>query len=43
VNEKNDLMVLSSHLVDREHADIRLGIISYQVAIIAGCPVLLVK
>jgi nucleotide-binding universal stress UspA family protein len=43
VSEKTDLIVLSSHLVDREHPALGLGIISYQVAILAGCPVLLVK
>jgi nucleotide-binding universal stress UspA family protein len=43
VSEKTDLIVLSSHLVDREHPALGLGIISYQVAILASCPVLLVK
>ena len=43
VSEKTDLIVLSSHLVDREHPALGLGTISYQVAIIARCPVLLVK
>jgi nucleotide-binding universal stress UspA family protein len=43
VSEKTDLIVLSSHLVDRAHPALGLGIISYQVAILAGCPVLLVK
>jgi nucleotide-binding universal stress UspA family protein len=43
VNEKTDLIVLSSHLVNRQHPALGLGIISYQVAILAGCPVLLVK
>jgi nucleotide-binding universal stress UspA family protein len=43
VNEKTDLIVLSSHRVDREHPALGLGIISYQVAILAGCPVMLVK
>lgn len=38
-----DLVVLSSHLVDREHPALGLGTISYQVAILARCPVLLVK
>ena len=38
-----DLIVLSSHRVDREHPALGLGTISYQVAIIARCPVLLVK
>jgi universal stress protein A len=40
---KTDLIVLSSHRVDREHPALGLGTISYQVAIIARCPVLLVK
>jgi len=40
---KIDLIVLSSHRVDREHPALGLGTISYQVAIIARCPVLLVK
>jgi nucleotide-binding universal stress UspA family protein len=40
---KIDLIVLSSHRVDREHPALGLGTISYQVAIVARCPVLLVK
>lgn len=40
---KTDLVVLSSHRVDREHPALGLGTISYQVAIVARCPVLLVK
>ncbi len=40
---KVDLIVLSSHRVDREHPALGLGTISYQVAIVARCPVLLVK
>ncbi len=43
VSAKTDLIVLSSHRVDREHPALGLGIISYQVAILAGCPVMLVK
>jgi nucleotide-binding universal stress UspA family protein len=43
VSDKTDLIVLSSHRVDREHPALGLGTISYQVAIIARCPVLLVK
>jgi len=39
----SDLIVLSSFLVDREHPALGLGAISYQVAIVARCPVLLVK
>jgi nucleotide-binding universal stress UspA family protein len=38
-----DLIVLSSHRVDRDHPALGLGVISYQVAIVARCPVLLVK
>lgn len=38
-----DLIVLSSHCVDRDHPALGLGTISYQVAIVARCPVLLVK
>jgi len=38
-----DLIVLSSHKVDREHPALGLGTISYRIAIVAGCPVLLVK
>ena len=38
-----DLIVLSSHKVDREHPALGLGSISYRIAIVAGCPVLLVK
>jgi nucleotide-binding universal stress UspA family protein len=38
-----DLIVLSSHRVDRDHPALGLGTISYQVAIVARCPVLLVK
>jgi universal stress protein A len=42
-SDKTDLIVLSSHRVDREHPALGLGTISYQVAIVARCPVLLVK
>jgi nucleotide-binding universal stress UspA family protein len=38
-----DLIVMSSHRVDRDHPALGLGTISYQVAIVARCPVLLVK
>jgi nucleotide-binding universal stress UspA family protein len=41
--EPTDLIVLSSHRVDRDHPALGLGTISYQVAIVARCPVLLVK
>lgn len=38
-----DLIVLSSHKVDREHPALGVGAISYRIAIVARCPVLLVK
>lgn len=38
-----DLIILSSHKVDRDHPALGLGSISYRVAIVARCPVLLVK
>lgn len=38
-----DLMVLSSHKVDRDHPALGLGTLSYGIAIVARCPVLLVK
>jgi nucleotide-binding universal stress UspA family protein len=38
-----DLMILSSHKVDRDHPALGLGTISYRLAIVARCPVLLVK
>jgi nucleotide-binding universal stress UspA family protein len=38
-----DLIVLSSHKVDREHPALGWGTISYRVAIMARCPVMLVK
>jgi nucleotide-binding universal stress UspA family protein len=38
-----DLMILSSHHVDRDHPALGLGSISYLIAIVARCPVLLVK
>jgi nucleotide-binding universal stress UspA family protein len=38
-----DLMILSSHKVDRDHPALGWGTISYRIAIIARCPVLLVK
>jgi nucleotide-binding universal stress UspA family protein len=38
-----DLIVLSSHLVDPEHPALGWGTISYKIAIVARCPVLLVK
>ena len=38
-----DLVILSSHQVDREHPALGWGTISYRVAIVVRCPVLLVK
>lgn len=38
-----DLIVLSSHQVDRDHPALGIGAISYRIAIVARCPVLLVK
>jgi nucleotide-binding universal stress UspA family protein len=38
-----DLMILSSHNVDREHPALGWGTISYRIAIVVRCPVLLVK
>lgn len=38
-----DLIVLSSHKVDRDHPALSVGTISYRIAIVARCPVLLVK
>ena len=38
-----DLIVLSSHKVDRENAASDIGTLSYRIAIVARCPVLLVK
>jgi nucleotide-binding universal stress UspA family protein len=38
-----DLMILSSHKVDRDHPALGLGTLSYAIAIVARCPVLLVK
>jgi len=38
-----DLIILSSHHVDRDHPALGLGSISYLIAIVARCPVLLVK
>jgi nucleotide-binding universal stress UspA family protein len=37
------LIVLSSHKVDRDHPALGWGTISYRIAIVARCPVLLVK
>lgn len=38
-----DLIILSSHRVDRDHPALGLGTISYRIAIVCRCPVLLVK
>ena len=38
-----DLVILSSHRVDRDHPALGLGTLSYRVAIVVRCPVLLVK
>ena len=38
-----DLLILSSHKVDREHPALGWGTISYRIAIVVRCPVLLVK
>ena len=38
-----DLIVISSHKVDREHPALGIGTLSYRIAIVARCPVLLVK
>jgi len=38
-----DLIILSSHQVDRDHPALGWGTISYRIAIVARCPVLLVK
>lgn len=39
----SDLVVLGSHAIDREHATEGWATVSYQVAILARCTVLLVK
>ncbi|HSN86994.1 MAG TPA: universal stress protein [Thermoanaerobaculia bacterium] len=41
--QEMDLLILSSHKVDREHPALGWGTISYRIAIVARCPVLLVK
>jgi len=38
-----DLIVVSSHRIDTERAGQGLGTLSYQVGVLAACPVLLVK
>jgi nucleotide-binding universal stress UspA family protein len=42
-DQATDLIILSSHKVDREHPALGWGTISYRIAIVARCPVLLVK
>lgn len=42
-DHETDLMILSSHKVDREHPALGWGTISYRIAIVVRCPVLLVK
>jgi nucleotide-binding universal stress UspA family protein len=41
--EEVDLLLLASHRVDRDHPALGWGTISYRIAIMARCPVLLVK
>lgn len=38
-----DLVILSSHQVDRDHPALGWGTLSYRIAIVVRCPVLLVK
>jgi len=38
-----DLVILSSHKVDRDHPALGWGTLSYRIAIVVRCPVLLVK
>lgn len=42
-DQEMDLLILSSHKVDRDHPALGWGTISYRIAIVARCPVLLVK
>ncbi len=42
-DQGTDLLILSSHKVDPDHPALGWGTISYRVAIVARCPVLLVK
>lgn len=39
----SDLILLSSHKVDRQHPALGIGSLSYRIAIVVNCPVLLVK
>ncbi|MCA9063381.1 MAG: universal stress protein [Planctomycetaceae bacterium] len=38
-----DLIVMSSHAVDRDHPATSLATISYQVSVLCSCPIMLVK
>ena len=38
-----DLVILSSHRVDRDHPALGLGTLSYRIAIVVRCPVMLVN
>lgn len=38
-----DLIIMSSHAVDREHAAASLATVSYQVSVLCSCPIMLVK
>jgi nucleotide-binding universal stress UspA family protein len=42
-DQEMDLVILSSHKVDRDHPALGLGTLSYRIAIVVRCPVLLVK
>lgn len=39
----SDLIVLSSHRIDRDHPAGGIGTISHQVALVCDCPVLLIR
>ena len=39
----SDLVVLSSHRIDREHPAGGIGTISHQAALVCNCPVLLIR
>jgi nucleotide-binding universal stress UspA family protein len=42
-DQEMDLVILSSHKVDRDHPALGLGTLSYRIGIVVRCPVLLVK
>jgi nucleotide-binding universal stress UspA family protein len=42
-DKEMDLVILSSHKVDRDHPALGLGTLSYRIGIVVRCPVLLVK